>query len=275
MPYDYRRISKKYNIDYSYNLKTYISFLLRHKILLFWVVLFVAITEVLGSLDRFLFKAIIDNSTEYTAGTLSRILFGEFLVTLALIYGLIILGRVVFRWLRVHALNRFHAILEFDLKQIYFNHLVGLSHNFHTTHKTGSFISRVSRGANAMDRMTEFATTNILPLVLQFVIVIVTASYFDSSTVIAISGMAVAFVAWGLYIQKLQKPATIEINRAEDFEKAQLADFFTNVESIKHFGKENYIGARYCSLGRATMNADIKRADYQRWLRAGHGLIIA
>jgi len=141
MPYDYRRISKKYNIDYSYNLKTYISFLLRHKILLFWVVLFVAITEVLGSLDRFLFKAIIDNSTEYTAGTLSRILFGEFLVTLALIYGLIILGRVVFRWLRVHALNRFHAILEFDLKQIYFNHLVGLSHNFHTTHKTGSFIS--------------------------------------------------------------------------------------------------------------------------------------
>jgi ATP-binding cassette subfamily B protein len=265
----------KYDINYRYNLKTYFSFVKKHPGLLTISIVAVILVEILASADRFLFKEIIDKGTAFSSSAISREVFMAFLVALAFLYLGISVGRVVSRWMRTHLLNRLHAILERDLKQRYFNHIVGLSHGFHTTHKTGSFISRIGRGASAMDRMTEFFMINVLPLIVQFIIVVVSVSYFDKSTVIVIVAMSAVFIAYSSILQKLQKPATIANNQAEDTEKGNLADFFTNIDSIKYFGREQYIGQRYQALISKTHDTDVKRADYQRWMRSGHMFVLA
>lgn len=265
----------KYDINYRYNLRTYFGFVRKHVGLLTVSIIAVVLVELFASADRFLFKSIIDRGTAFAAGTISNSAFVAFLVSLAFLYIGISIGRVVFRWMRTHVLNRFNAILEWDLKQHYFNHIIGLSHGFHTTHKTGSFISRIGRGASAMDRMNEFFMINVLPLIVQFVIVVVSVSYFDTATVAVIVAMSVVFIAYSSILQKLQKPATIANNQAEDSEKGNLADFFTNIDSIKYFGREEYIGKRYRALTTKTHDTEIERSDYQRWMRSGHMFVLA
>lgn len=270
-----KRAGSKYEIDYKYNLRKFMQFLLRHKGFLVSSIFLIVITELLGSADRFLFKEIIDRGTAFGAGTIVRSEFAKFLLALALIYAGIVLGRLVFRWFRLHVVYRFHSTLEMDLKRYYFNHIIGLSHKFHTTHKTGSFISRINKGAGAMDRMTEFILSNVLPLIVQFLLVIISVSYFDKTTMIVIVVMAAAFISYGMFIQRLQRPHAIANNRAEDVEKGNLADFFTNIDSIKYFGREAYIGKRYKNLTEETHKTDISRSDYQRLLRVGQMLIIS
>ena len=51
------------------------------------------------------------------------------------------------------------------IKQKFFNHLVDLDHSFHITHKTGSLISRLTRGRGATERLTDVITFNIEPMI--------------------------------------------------------------------------------------------------------------
>jgi ABC-type multidrug transport system fused ATPase/permease subunit len=63
--------------------------------------------------------------------------------------------RVTGRWIYLYKINLLESDLIADIKRYYFNHLLTLSHGFHTTHKTGSLISRLSRGSGAVETMTD------------------------------------------------------------------------------------------------------------------------
>jgi len=125
---------KKEKIDFKYNFKS-----------MFFALLFVTLTvEALLIVDKFLFKKIIDDGTEFIAGTIAQAVFVKTLFVLASVFIGISLIRTIGKWFNIHLLNVLDAQLIWELKRKYFNHILGLSHSFHTTHRTGSLISRLN-----------------------------------------------------------------------------------------------------------------------------------
>ncbi|MDP3882062.1 MAG: ABC transporter ATP-binding protein [Nanoarchaeota archaeon] len=261
-------------IDFKYNMKVYWSFIRKYKKLLLIIIALALLIEASYIADKFLFKIIIDRGTEYANDTLPLDKYVQILFAVAIAFLSYGCFRVVFKWIYIHYLNRLNAHLIIDLKQRFFNHILGLSYSFHTTHKTGSLISRLMRGAGGIERMTDFIIFNTLPLAFQFVIVGASLLYFEVSTAFVVLLTAVVFIGYSLVILRFQKASNIYKNKCDDIEKANVADIFTNIDSIKYFGKEANIRGRFAKLSTTTKKAAVKHWDYFRWFDAGHSLIL-
>jgi ATP-binding cassette subfamily B protein len=75
-------------------------------------------------------------------------------------------------------------------------------------------------------------------------------------------------------MQKISEPSNVFANKQEDREKGNLADFFTNTDSIRHFGKEKLIIQKYKKLTADTRDAFLKNWGYWRYTNSGQSLII-
>ncbi len=261
-------------INFKYNLSVYYGFLKKYWGLFIAILFFVIILESRHVIEKYLFKVIIDRGTEFAAGTMILDDFTRILLILAMIFIMVIVSGTLSRWLYIHLINRLDARLILDLKRKFFNHIIGLDHGFHVSHKTGSLISRLGRGARAMERMTDIITFSIAPLIFELTIVVLSIMYFDLTSAIVVFSTVIVFIAYGLFIQKIQQSSNIEANEAEDIEKGNVADIFTNIDSIKYFGKENTIKNRFAKLTDKTRRAMIKHWDYFRWFDSGQTFIL-
>ncbi len=266
--------NKKEKINFRYNLGVYLGFLRKYKGLLFLTLFFVLVLESRHVLEKLLFKVIVDKGTEFTAGSLLVESFVKILLGVAMGFVCLVLIGVVFRWIYLHLINRLDARLILDLKRKFFNHILSLDHSFHVTHKTGSLISRLSRGARAIERMTDIITFNIAPLIFELIVVFLSIIYFDFLSAIVVLLTVVTFVAYGLFLQKIQQNANIIVNKTEDIEKGNVADIFTNIDSIKYFGKEGGIKKKFAKLTEQTKLAMIRHWDYFRWFDSGQTFIL-
>jgi ABC-type multidrug transport system fused ATPase/permease subunit len=266
---------KKYKVSYKYNLEVYWSLLKKYKGLAIFLLFIVLVMESITLVDKFLFKSIIDNGTEYLSGKLE---LQSYVYILLIILGIFVSKMIINtigKWLYIHFINIIESKLIIDLKQKFFNHLIYLSYNFHTTHKTGSLISRLSRGSGAIERMTDFLIFNAAPFLFQIMVASASLIYFDWATSIVVLVTVIIFVTYGLLVQNIQGKANMKLNQREDIEKANISDIFTNIESIKYFGKEASIKKKFEKLSDETRKALLKHWNYYRWLDAGQSMIIA
>lgn len=266
--------NKEFDIDFKYNLKLYWEFLRNYKPLLFSIMFVTLILAATRTSIKFLFKIIIDDGNEFLKGTLLGNEYIQILIIIALVYIGIRIIAVLGDWLKIHLINILDSNLMLDLKRKFFNHIIHLSHNFHTKHKTGSLISRLIRGSSAMERMTDIIVFNITPLIFQIVIVVGALLYFSWIPALVVFMTVIIFLGYSFIIQQKQKKANIIVNQTEDFEKANISDFFTNIDSIKYFGKEDTIKKKFASLTEKTKLATLKHWNYFRWLDSGHSLIL-
>lgn len=265
---------KKHEIDFKYNLKKYWSFMKEYKALIFFLLLVMTIVQLTYVADKFLFKIIIDRGTEFVAGTLGRSPFVTILLTIAAVYISIIIIKVICKWLQLHFLNLLEVNTITDLKRKFFNHILHLSYNFHTTHKTGSLISRLVRGGRAMEGMTDVLIFNMLPLVFQLVIVGGSLLYFDWVPALVLIITAAVFIIYSLFVQQAQKQANVDANDAEDREKARVSDYMINIDPIKFFGKEGNIKKRFAMVSNVSKFAMLKHWTYFKWMDSIHSLIL-
>jgi len=161
-----------------------------------------------------------------------------------------------------------------DLKRKFFNHILHLDYNFHTTHRTGSLISRLVRAGGAIERMTDVIIFNFSPLVFQFFLAGATLLFFDPLSAAVILITIILFLGYSYIINYFQQATSIKANDQEDIEKANIGDIFTNIDSIKYFGKEVRIKKRFEKLTNTTRAAQIKNWNFFRWLDAGQTVII-
>ena len=263
-----RRIknTEKKKIDFKYNLKMYYSFLKKYKWIFILLLILIFILESTYIIDKFLFKLLIDNGTEFSAKTLIKSDFINILLIIAAIYIINIIIRSILKFINIHLLNHISSDMMLDLKRKFFNHIIHLDYNFHTTHKTGSLISRLSRGGGAIDDLTNIIVFSFAPLILQFIIVSISLIYFSAIYTLITLLTTIVFIIYSLFIQKLQKESSIKINYADDIEKANISDMFTNIESIKYFGKERKIKSQFKKIVESTKKAMLKNWDYYRCL---------
>lgn len=267
--------NKKYRIDFKYNWKIFWSFLKNYKPIIALAILVVILMQSKGILDKFLFKVLIDNGANFVSGIISKAVLFNIIIIVFSVFLVASLFQVFLNWFLIHLNNKIDSGLIMDLKNKFFNHIVSLDHEFHITHKTGSLISRLTRGASAIERMTDNFIFNIFPLVFQTIIATASIIYFSVAPAIAILLTAIAFICLSFYVQRKQEPANILANKTEDLEKGITADLFTNIEPIKYFGKEEFIKQRHKKLTENTKMSFLEYWNYLRWLSAGQSLILA
>ncbi len=265
---------KKKDVDYKYNLKTYFQLLKNYKYLFIVLLLIILVLEAASFVDKFLFKLIIDDGTEFIKGSLQSSDFIRTLIAVAYVFIAAIFVKFLGKWMQLNLINKLDSGLILDLKKRFFNHIITLSHNFHITHKTGSLISRLIRGGGAVERVTDVILFNIAPLIFQLIISGISLIYFDWVSAVVILLTGILFVFYSLFIQNLQKNSNIKAIEQEDFEKANISDIFTNVDSIKYFGKEEAIKKKFSDITSNTRNAFLNYWGYYRWLDSGQNLML-
>ncbi|MBT6401918.1 ABC transporter ATP-binding protein [Candidatus Woesearchaeota archaeon] len=262
------------DIDFKYNLGVYFSFLKNYKGMVLLLLFFVLLGEISQALDKLLFKLIIDKGELFVKNSLDLNTFTTLLVGAGVAYILIIVIRSIVDWWKHYFLAKLDANLIKDLKEKYFSHVIGLSHNFHSSHKTGSLIARITRGGRAIESMTDIIVFNFLPLFFQ--VFIVTGLLLSISWIPALIMLVtmVIFISYSVFLQKLQKRANVEKNDQEDLEKGTISDILTNIDSIKYFGKEKLIEKKYASIAKETKKKEIALWNFYNWLSAGQSFII-
>jgi ABC-type multidrug transport system fused ATPase/permease subunit len=262
------------NLEFKRNLSIYLSFVKNYKLIVISLLIVILSVEVMFLIEKYLFKLLIDRGTEFTADILTRAAFIDSIITLALIFLSITLFGLILYWFRPTLINKLEVNIIADMKRKFFRHILELDHNFHTTHRTGSLISRLTRGSSAMERMTDILAFNLFPLIVQIIAISFTMAYFDYSVLAIMLGTTVLHVSYSFYIQRLQENSSIIANQSEDIEKGNMADFFTNIDSIKYFGKEKIINNKYKDLSEKTKKAFLKNWNYFRLMRIGQGVIL-
>jgi ATP-binding cassette subfamily B protein len=256
---------KDRKIDFKYNIKQYFSFVSKHKGLFIGLILISIVVEIMFIVDKFLFKDVINNAQKFSEGGISADIFIKALMIIAFIYITILIFRSVGRWISQHVLIKLEFALNKEAKEKYLNHLLTLSHDFHSTHKTGSLISRLGRGAHSMEMMTDVIAYQFLPLIIQIILVSVSLAIFTPIPAIVLAVISVVFITYGIYMQKLQQKTKLEYVSAEDREKGFIGDIFTNIDSIKYFGKERFIKKQFEDITENTKEKATTNYNLSRW----------
>ncbi|MAG24024.1 hypothetical protein CMI47_00445 [Candidatus Pacearchaeota archaeon] len=266
--------NKEYDIDFKRNLRMWYELAKPYKWHLIGLVLTVLVVATTRVADKFLFKVLIDDGAKYASGGLLANAFIKVLLILLVVYFSILVIKVVGNWIKLHIANRFSSNIMRDLKSKYFNHIIHLDYEFHTTNKTGSLISRLNRGSWALDGLTDFFIFNGAPLVLQLAVAAISVLYFDILSAVTVIIMSVLFISYSLILINKQRKLRVIANEAEDVEKANISDVFTNIDSIKYYGKEERVKKYFAKLIEDTKEKFKINWDYFRWLDSGHGIII-
>lgn len=265
----------KRKIDFKYNFSIYLSCLKKYKLVIFGLFASIIFLEVSYLVDRLLLKAVIDKGTELTAGIITFSSIVNILLVLALIYIITSVLRASANFAHIHFINRLDADLVLELKRKFFDHLIRLSYRFHIHHKSGSLISKLTRVGGAVEGMTDIFIYNFAPLVFEFIIVMISLIYFSWISSIVVVVTIVLFIYYSLHIQKAQETSSVMADETEDQEKAKISDFFTNIASVKYFGKEHFVIEKFKKISENTKKAFLKNWDYFRELEMGQGLILS
>lgn len=263
---------KKYS--FWVNFKEYLSFLKNYRWIVIFLLILVLIHESKQIADKFIFKIAIDKAGEYLAGTILSGVFVQILIILAAVMVSLVFVSMIENWLKLQYVNKLECGLIFDLKQKYFSHIMSLDHKFYTTHKTGSLISRLTRGAGAIERLTDAILFEFAPLILQVIVLTLSLIYLDFVSAIITFSCLTVFILFSFITQKRVDAANLIANNAEDIEKGSIADIFTNVDSIKYFGKERFIESKYRNLSTDTRNKTFRAWQLWRFIGSGQSFIL-
>ncbi len=262
-------VSDKEVIDFKYNLGVYFGFLKKYKGAALFLVFLVFVLNSLELAFNYVFKLIVDIGTQYTHHQITLESLTHSLTTLFAVMLAIPAARALGRWVHLRFTNQLETDLITDIKRYYFNHLLELSHGFHSSHKTGSLISRLSRSSGAAETMTDVFIFQILPLFFQMILVSGSIFYFTLPVGIVVFFTTAAYIAFSLFLNEKQRRSNARFNNMSDLEKGNIADVFTNIDSIKYFAKENYIKNRFNQLSEMTKQLQLDFWNYYKILESG------
>ena len=157
-----------------------------------------------------------------------------------------------------------------------FDHIHSLSLRFHLTRKTGAISRIVERGVIATEFLLRFLFFNVIPLLFEFILVIILLIYrFDLiyTTVIAVSLLfytvfTFKMTEWRVLIRK-------EMNEHDANSSQKAIDGLLNYETVKYFSAQEYEIKRYDTSRRKYQDAAVKTGISLALLNFGQAVILA
>ncbi|QBM18631.1 ATM1-type heavy metal exporter [Marinobacter sp. JH2] len=165
---------------------------------------------------------------------------------LVLAYGGLRFGSTLFSELRdaVFARVAERAMRRVSLRV--FEHLHQRELGFHLDRKTGGLARDIERGTNGISFLLRFTLFNIVPTLLEILMVAgILLVVFDVSYVLAIMVAVVVYVVYSIKITEWRTRFVREANARDNESNSRAIDSLLNYETVKYFNNEGYEAELY------------------------------
>ena len=157
-----------------------------------------------------------------------------------------------------------------------FSHLHSLSLRFHLERQTGGVSRDIERGTRGISFLLNFMLFNILPTLLEIVLVlIILINQYDIWFAIIIVLTLLAYIALTLIVTEWRMIFRRTMNNMDSKANTQAIDSLLNYETVKYFGNEFWEARRYDEHLQSWEKAAIRNQTSLAALNAGQSAIIA
>ncbi|MCK5874832.1 MAG: ABC transporter ATP-binding protein/permease [Alcanivoracaceae bacterium] len=217
-------------------------------------------------------KHIVD-SLEQSRGS-DLVLWLPLLLVLA--YGALRLGSTLFGELRDAVFAR---IAERAMRRVslrVFEHLHRLELGFHLSRRTGALARDIERGTSGISFLLRFMLFNIVPTLLEIVLVAaILFAAFRPGYVGVILFAVIAYVVFSVKVTEWRTRYVRESNEMDNQSNTRAVDSLLNFETVKYFGNEAFESKRYDKDLGQWEAARMKNRLSLAALNSGQALIIA
>jgi ABC-type transport system involved in Fe-S cluster assembly fused permease/ATPase subunit len=157
-----------------------------------------------------------------------------------------------------------------------FKHLHSLSLRFHLDRRTGGLARAVERGTQAIDFLLTFLLFNIVPTVIEILVVcgILWRLYDWQFAAVTLATIAV-YIAFTFAITDWRVRFRQEMNARDSEANSKAIDSLLNYETVKYFANEAHEAERYDRSLQAYERAAVRSETTLALLNVGQGIIIA
>ena len=197
-------------------------------------------------------------------------------VSLLLAYGALKLAGVLFNELRdvLFARVRYHAMRRLTRQTL--EHLYRLSLRFHLERKTGAISRDLDRGARSLSTLLNYLVFSILPVLVEFALVIaIMLGQYDLMFSAIISLSIAAYIIYTLAISNWRMEHRHRMNQLESRANNEAIDGLINYETVKYFGNEELEVNRCDTTLQEWENSAVLSQTSMSVLNFGQGAIIA
>ncbi|MEE8393603.1 MAG: ABC transporter ATP-binding protein/permease, partial [Rhodospirillales bacterium] len=197
-------------------------------------------------------------------------------VALLAAYGLARVMAMAFGELRdaIFAKVAQRAIRQAGLKT--FRHLHRLSMRFHLDRKTGGISRAIERGTKGIEFLLNFMLFNVLPTLLEIVLVCAILWNFYGPWYALVTFVNVAgYIAWTLLVTEWRIKYRRQMNESDSEANTKAIDSLLNFETVKYFGNEEHEGRRFDAALRTYEWAAVKSKTTLSLLNIGQGAIVS
>ncbi len=157
-----------------------------------------------------------------------------------------------------------------------FSHLHALSLRFHLARQTGGVSRDIERGSRGMSFLMNFMLFNILPTLLEILLVMaILISTYDIWFAIIIFTTLLAYITLTLIVTEWRMIFRRTMNNMDSKANTQAIDSLLNYETVKYFGNEDWEARRYDEHMQTWEKAAIRNQTSLASLNAGQSAIIA
>lgn len=197
-------------------------------------------------------------------------------IAILIAYGILRIATVAFGELRdaVFAKVAERAIRTVSLRV--FEHLHRLSLSFHLERRTGGLSRAIERGVKGIEFLLTFMLFNILPTLVEIVMVCGILWWLYGVEYAAITFVTIsAFIAFTLTVTEWRLKFRRRMNQQDSQAHTKAIDSLLNYETVKYFGNEAHEAQRFDESRRRYEEAAVQSKTSLSLLNIGQGAIIA
>lgn len=198
------------------------------------------------------------------------------LVGILAAYGLVRLASVLFQELREALFARVSQQAMRTVALETFRHLHALALRFHLERQTGGLSRVIERGIKGIEFLLSFMLFNILPTLLEILLVCAVLWTLFDWRFAAVTFLSVAtYIAFTLVITEWRLKYRRAMNDRDTEANTRAIDSLLNYETVKYFSNEAHEARRYDMSMRAYEEAAVRSTLSLSALNIGQGTIIA
>lgn len=157
-----------------------------------------------------------------------------------------------------------------------FEHLHGLSLRFHLDRQMGGLSRAIERGVKGIEFLLSFMLFNILPTLLEIVMVsVILWALYDVWFAVITFTTIVIYIVFTLVVTEWRMKFRREMNKRDDEANTKAIDSLINYETVKYFNNEAHESTRYDKALRGYEVAAVQSQVSLSKLNVGQGAIIA
>ena len=157
-----------------------------------------------------------------------------------------------------------------------FEHLHRLELSFHLSRRTGGLARDIERGTTGISFVLRFMLFNILPTLLEILLVaLILLAAFSLSYMLVVLLAVLAYIVYSIRITEWRTHFVRQANEMDNQSNSRAVDSLLNYETVKYFGNEAFEAERYDRDLAAWEQARLKNRLSLGLLNSGQALIIA